>query len=114
MPYHFIGHHHKNVRKRIYKKLEEFPHPNPWKKFLDRMLLLMAGVSPFLSFPQLIKIVSEESAQGVSLFAWILYSIFAIPWIYYGFLHKEKMLIYCYTGNFVMYASIGVAIFVYS
>jgi len=48
--------HHYHTRKRIYKKLEEYPPPNNWKRFLDKSIYVVGAVCPIMTIPQLMKI----------------------------------------------------------
>ena len=86
-----IGHIHQ--RKRKYQKLEEYPSPNKWIRFLDKFLLVIAVIGPLMLMPQIIKIFSSKNAAGISVLSWSLFTLLDIPWIVYGFVHKEKQII---------------------
>jgi uncharacterized protein with PQ loop repeat len=105
--------HHIHVRKRIHKHKEKYPHPHKWKRLLDTLLLVLAGVYPLANIPQLLKIFLEKTAAGVSMFSWVLYTVLTIPWILYGFLHKEKLIIFAYTANFLIFSAIVTGIAMY-
>ncbi|PIN74841.1 hypothetical protein COV17_04615 [Candidatus Woesearchaeota archaeon CG10_big_fil_rev_8_21_14_0_10_36_11] len=85
--------HHIHKRKRVYQKLKEFPHPNKWIRFFDLVLLIVAIIAPIMSLPQLFKIYYYQSAAGISVLSFTLYTILNIPWIVYGFVHKDKPII---------------------
>ena len=87
-------HHHLHIRKRKHdNKLKKYPHPDKKIRFLDRLVLVIAVVGPIMSFPQLFKIFYFQSAEGISLISFALYSILNIPWIIYGFVHKDKPIV---------------------
>ena len=90
------GVHHFHRRKRIHQKHEPYPHPDKLKNFVDKMVYIFGGLGPLFTIPQITKIWLNQNAAGVSVIAWVSYLIGAIFWIIYGFLHKEKPLIFIY------------------
>jgi uncharacterized protein with PQ loop repeat len=42
----------------------------------------------------LLKILINQSAEGVALISWISYSFIAMIWCVYGIIHKEKPIIF--------------------
>ena len=88
--------HHLHKRKRIHKKLEKYPHPNPWIRFLDNFLLVVAVIGPMANIPQIIKIFTLKTSIGVATLTFTLMAIFNIPWIIYGIVHKEKPIVIAY------------------
>ncbi|MFH1649319.1 MAG: PQ-loop domain-containing transporter [Candidatus Woesearchaeota archaeon] len=84
------GEHHLHIRKRIHVKHEQYPHPNKKVRFLDRVVLITAIVFPLTTIPQIYDIWSTQDASGLSLTTWVLYAIFAIPMLLYGFVHRQK------------------------
>ena len=86
-----IEHIHK--RKRRHHKLEKYPHANPWVRFLDRFLIVIAVVGPLMTLPQIWKIYVNHNATGVSALTWGLYFCLGFPWVIYGIVHKEKPII---------------------
>jgi uncharacterized protein with PQ loop repeat len=91
-----------------------YPHPNKWINLLDKFLLIIAGIAPFSVLPQIIKIVSEKSAEGVSLITWVFFALIAVPWIVYGVVHKEKPIIVGYLLWFAMDLTVIIAVLVFS
>lgn len=89
--------HHYHTRKRIYHKLEEYPHPDKWKRFLDKSIYIVGAVGPIMTIPQLMKIWVEKNASGVSVISWGAYLVTAIFWLSYGIAHKEKPIIFTYS-----------------
>lgn len=69
----------------------------PFKKFMDKLVLVAAVIGPFMTLPQLYKIWFLKLAAGVSALSWSGYLIYAIIWFIYGIIHKEKPIIITYT-----------------
>jgi uncharacterized protein with PQ loop repeat len=107
------GLYHLHQRKRIHVKHQEYPHPNKWVKLLDRVVLCLATIGPLFELPQLFKIYSEKSAQGVSLLTWAFFVLFAIPWVIYGIVHKEKPIIVAYSLWILIDTAIVIGILMY-
>ena len=89
--------HHYHTKKRVYQKLEKYPHTDKWKRFLDKSIYFIGAVGPIMTLPQLMKIWVEKNASGVSAISWIAYLITAIFWLSYGIVHKEKPIIFTYS-----------------
>jgi len=93
MPQQGIGLHHFNVRKRIHKKHEPYPHPKKFINFFDKYIILVAIIIPVMTIPQVIKIWINKSASDLSLISWTAFLISAVSWLIYSTIHKEKALI---------------------
>ncbi|MBW2990411.1 hypothetical protein KY348_01765 [Candidatus Woesearchaeota archaeon] len=87
------GLHHFHRRKRIHQKHEPYPHPDKFKRFIDKAILVVCVIMPLMALPQVIKIWFEKNAVGVSAFSWGAFIFFGIFWLIYGILHKEKPII---------------------
>lgn len=81
------------VGKRIGKSFEKSPNSEDLKRFVDRIILAVAVISPLMTLPQVFKIWYYQSAAGVSLITWASYLIFAVVWFSYGIFHKNKPII---------------------
>jgi len=90
------GLHHFQRRKRIHLKKEKYPHPNKFKRAIDKLIIMVGLLAAIMTLPQLGKIWIQKNASGVSLISWIAYLITAIFWVIYGGLHKEKPLVLIY------------------
>ena len=86
--------HHHHIRKRIHRKHEPFPHPNKWKRFLDRLIYAISIIGPVMTIPQVLAIWVGQNASGVSLVSWVTYLGCVIVWLIYGLVHKEKVIIF--------------------
>ncbi|MBL7206767.1 MAG: hypothetical protein ISS36_04175 [Candidatus Aenigmarchaeota archaeon] len=82
--------HHIHKRKRIHEKHEKYPHPNKWKRMLDKAIYAIAFIGPIMTIPQVLKIWLEQNATGVSSISWTTYLILSVFWFVYGCIHKEK------------------------
>ena len=87
------GLYHLYKRKRKYQKLEKYPNPKKWIKFLDDIVLIAAIIGPLIIIPQITKIFLLKDATGVSILTWSIFALISIPWIIYGVVHKEKSII---------------------
>ena len=92
MPHSVLGMQHFHKRIRIHQKHEPYPHPNKWKRFMDRAIYVVGILGPIMTMPQLIKIWAEKNAIGVSATTWIAYLLVAIFWLIYGTIHREKLI----------------------
>lgn len=89
-------------------------HPKKkWVKELDRFLIVIALLGPIATIPQIIKIFSERDASGVSFWTWSFFLVLTVPWIVYGFVHKEKPIILSYFFYFITNLLIVVGILLY-
>ena len=108
--------HHVHRRKRASKKEPTrypYPHPKSFGRMLDRVVLSLAAFTPVANIPQLVKIYSEQTAS-VSIVTWSMYFLLCIPWVIYGILHREKLIVATYSINGCIHASIIVGILLYS
>jgi len=83
------GMHHAHKRKRR----NDYPHKEPWKRFLDKAIYVVALTGVVMTVPQVYKIWVGQNAAGVSALSWGVYGIVAVFWLLYGIAHKEKPII---------------------
>lgn len=73
-------------------------HPYPSRIFkvaiVDVLVYVASIASPILTLPQVYDIYVYQDASGVSVISWGAYTLFTIPWLAYGIVHKEKVLIF--------------------
>ena len=105
--------HHLDRRKRIHEKHEQYPHPHPWKRFLDKIIYAVGLAGPIITIPQIIMIWQEKNASGLSLITWSGYLLVAIIWLVYGIVHKEKPIIVMYIANIVVQVAVIAGIIIY-
>ena len=107
------GIHHIHQRKRQHV-LSTYPHPQPWVRFLDRLLVVVAVIAPLMTLPQIFRIVSERSAVGVSPWTWGAFAFFNVPWLIYGVVHKERPIIVAYTMWLIVNSTVVILTLTYS
>jgi len=88
--------HHFHVRKRIHEKHESYPHPEKWKRRADKLIYVVGILGPIMTIPQVWKIWVEKTAAGVSLTSWASYAVLACVWFAYGYMHREKPIMFNY------------------
>ena len=60
----------------------------------DLFMFIVAFVSPIMTFPQVVAIWIVRHHQGVSLLTWLTYGTCAVAWLIYGYIHREKVIIF--------------------
>ena len=90
--------HHLHTRKRISGHTKHpFPANSRLLRLLDKVVYAAGIIAIIMMFPQLRLIYIEKSADGLAPITWVMLAILNIPWIIYGFAHREKpiVLVYC-------------------
>lgn len=83
------GLHHLHIRKRLYRRLERFPHPNFLKRALDRLMYVVALVSPAALLPQVWQIYATHDTTGLAIPTWMLLLGINTLWTIYSVAHRE-------------------------
>ena len=107
------GMHHLSKRRRFHKDLEEYPHPDPFKRLLDKVVNVVTVIAIILSVPQIIQVWASRQVSNLNLLTWGFYVIGNIVWLVYGFAHKDRAVIISSIGWFFVNALIALAILVY-
>ena len=83
---------------------------NTW---LDKLITIVAIVSPLMTIPQIYQIFTSQSAAGVSLATWSAYFFMALVWVLYGIKQKDKAIIINNTlwAFFELFVIVGVIVF---
>lgn len=84
---------HQKARKTLIVKKADKP------KVVDRLTYMAAIVEPLFSLPQAYQIFHDRSAGSVSILSWIGFEVMTLIWLWYGVVHKEKMIL-VYQGLF--------------
>lgn len=71
-------------------------------KFVDRLTYLVAAIEPIVTLPQVYLIFRDKTAEGIAISSWIGYQVFTLVWLWYGIVHKEKVIIYYQLAWFVL------------
>src|SRR4051812_48155970 len=83
-------------RKRREKNTEPFPSSKILIRWLDRIAIGAGILGPVMTAPQIYKIYYFQSAMGVSALSWIAFGLLDIPFILYGFVHKDRLILITY------------------
>ena len=109
----FKGFHHLHIRKRIHLKHEPYPHPNKFKRGVDKLIYVAAIGGPAMAIPQILKIWVEKNASGVSMLTWSMLLIFSLFWITYGIIHKDWPILFTNIGWLFFDSLIIIGLFAY-
>lgn len=104
---------HLHLRKRITKSLEPYPARSSWKRALDTMVYGVGIVGPLMTIPQILLIYTSQDASGVAVLTWIAWATLDIPWILYGFVHRERPIVITYTLWLVMNLTVATGAILY-
>lgn len=113
MPIPSHGLHHFHRRKRIYINHEPYPHPNKWKRLMDKLIYVVGIIGPIMTIPQILKIWVDKNAAGISIITWLTYAIISVFWLLYGIMHKEKPIIFASFLLFIFDAFVVVGALTY-
>lgn len=75
---------------------------------VDRLTLLVAVIEPIIVVPQIYQIFRYKDASGLSLPAWMGFEVFCLVWMWYGLVHKDKM-IFIYQSLYFVANSLVIA-----
>lgn len=109
-----VGRHHLHLRKRLFKNLEPYPHPDAFKRLFDKAMVGFAILGPLATLPQVFQVFSTQDAKGLSLLTWVLWTLLSVLWCVYGALHKETPIVVSNLIYIVLQSAVVVAIFMYS
>ncbi len=104
---------HQHARRRFYRNLEPFPHPNAGKRFLDRLIFVIGALGPISTVPQVYTIFAHRNAAGVSALSWSIYFLFSFVWVTYGIVHKERAIIFTYSLWIIMNGLVALGAVIY-
>lgn len=104
--------HHRHIRKRS-KSLEPFPARTAGMRLLDAVVTAVGVLGPILTLPQTFKIYIGHDASGVSLITWGAYVAFSLPWILYGYMHRERPIVITYILWLIVDSSVFIGALIY-
>ncbi len=81
---------------------------------VDRAMMVVSIIQPLATIPQVIKIWTEQSAAGVSLWTWLGFSVIGVVFLLYGIMHKLRPFILNQILWFMLDALVVISIIVYS
>ncbi len=77
-------------------------------KVVDRLVYAAAIIEPIITIPQAVIIFKYQTAAGISLSSWIGFQILTMIWIWYGLVHKDKLIL-VYQGLFFIVQGVVIA-----
>ncbi len=94
--------------------MELYPHPSPYKRFLDKSIYVIGVLGPLFGSIQAYKIFSQKSAEAVSM-SMFAFSAFAdIWWLLYGVAHKDIPIVVVNTLWLIVNLLVVAGILIYS
>lgn len=60
---------------------------------IDRATYVAAIVEPIITIPQAADIFIHHTAAGISLTSWIGYEILTFVWVWYAYVHKNRLIL---------------------
>jgi uncharacterized protein with PQ loop repeat len=104
---------HLHLRKRATRNLEPYPSRHFWKRILDTLVYGAGVLGPLFTIPQVYQIYSTQSAGDIAPLSWLVWALFDLPWILYGFVHKEFPIVVTYTLWFIFNGLVFVGALLY-
>lgn len=114
MSQHSFGLHHWHRRKRVHQKLEQYPHPQAFKRTLDYAIYAVGIIGPIMTLDQVNQIWLHHNATGVSFITWGTYVITSSFWLLYGISHRERPIIFTYAIWIVLDSLVAIGVLLYS
>lgn len=107
------GMQHIEARRRIFTKLEPFPHPSGMRRTFDYVMYAVGLLAPVALFPQVLTLYQEQNASGLFLPTWLLLGTINGLWAVYGALHKERPVVIANVGLCILNYLIVLGIILY-
>ncbi len=80
---------------------------------MDKAVYVVGAIGPLMTLPQISKIWFEKNASGVSILSWSAFLFYAIFWLIYGIIHKEKPIIFAYILWVTLQSLVVIGIIIY-
>lgn len=77
----------------LYHKIKHKHTNKNFKLIFDKLVYIIAIVTPLMTIPQALKIFINKNAVDLALVTWLAYLVSAFVWLTYGIFHKEKPII---------------------
>ena len=104
---------HLHLRKRMAGNIEPYPARTFGRRFLDVTVYAAGILGPVMSLPQVILVYVGQDVAGISVISWLGWAILDIPFIIYGFAHKERPIIITYTLWMLINLSVAIGAVIY-
>ncbi len=82
-------------------------------RLTDIAVYVVSGLSLLLTVDQVRIVWIDHNSSGISLPAWSCYTISAAAWIFYGWVHKDRIIVIMNVLWVVMYVLIVVGAIIY-
>lgn len=106
--------HHVHRRKRGARNLEPFPSARMSVQLLDHIAIAAGIIGPIMTLPQVYQIFALQNAAGVSAVSWGAFAILDIPFILYGVVHRDRLIIVTYILWIVMNTAVAAGAIIYN
>jgi len=93
--------------------VEPYPAHTLGKRFLDVAVYIAGILGPIMSLPQVILVYVGQDVAGISVISWLGWAILDIPFIIYGFAHKERPIIVTYTLWMMINLSVAIGVIIF-
>jgi len=93
--------------------VEPYPARTFGRRFLDVTVYAAGILGPVMSLPQVILVYVGQDVAGISVISWLGWAILDIPFIIYGFAHKERPIIITYTLWMLINLSVAIGAVIY-
>lgn len=108
-----IGTEHLHARRRLFRNLAPYPHPDAVRRRLDSVMLVVGPLAPLALLPQVLEIYQTQDASAFSLLTWCALATINSLWTMYGFLHRETAILLANGGIVLLNIAIIVGILMY-
>lgn len=95
-------------------RLAPYPHPRFWMRVLDRVALAAGVIGPIMVVPQVWEVYATHAAANVSFASWAAFALTDIPLFFYGFAHRDVLIMTTYSLYFVLNSAVALGVVLYS
>lgn len=81
---------------------------------IDSLAYISGVIAPLMALPQLYIVWVDKNVAGVSAFSWGSFAFFNIIFIIYGYVNKEKLILFTNSLWFIIQAAIALGVLLYS
>lgn len=82
-------------------------------RLVDRLTYCAAIIEPVITVPQAVTIFQRHSATAISLSTWVGYEGLTLVWLWYGLVHRERMILTYQGLFFITQAAVIIGAFIY-
>jgi uncharacterized protein with PQ loop repeat len=63
------------------------------RKVINRIIIPVAVIQPLATIPQIVTVFSHHDGTSLSIWSWLIYSVFDALWLWYGISERQKAII---------------------